>query len=71
MQTVTNTGLLSYISRKRNEVVKTSAKRKVCPKCNKEREFKFFGVRTHKATKPGGKLRFSPQSYCVDCRSTR
>lgn len=65
-----STGLLSFISRKRNEVVKTHAKRKNCPKCSRQREFKFFGVRTFKG-KDGKPTRFAPQSYCVDCRSSK
>lgn len=69
MNVTLNTGTKSFISRKRNEVAKEAPKRKHCPKCSRARAIKFYGLRTHKPSTPGGKFRVSLQSYCVDCRN--
>jgi hypothetical protein len=64
-----NAGLKSYVTKMRKAVSLNAPKEKECPKCERKRSFKFFGVRTHRDPKTGKPNRFSPQSYCVDCRS--
>lgn len=64
-----NSGFAAYVSKQRNLVAKEAPKTKFCPCCKKERAVKFFGVRTHRDTETGKPVRFSLQSYCVDCRN--
>lgn len=64
---VQNNGFKAFVSAARNKVMKEAAKRKQCPKCERDREVKFFGVRTFKDA-TGKPNRFALQSYCVDCR---
>lgn len=63
-----NNGTLAYVSKMRKAAAAEAPKTKKCPKCKKNREFKFFGIRTFKNVKTGLPERFAPQSYCVDCR---
>lgn len=62
-------GMKAFVTRERTKVEKEAPAKKHCPKCGKDREFSFFGVRTHRDHTTGKPVRFSPQSYCVDCRS--
>jgi hypothetical protein len=44
---------------------------KDCPKCEKNRLLKFFGVRIMREPGTGNPLKARFQSYCVDCRSLK
>jgi len=61
-------GVAAYVTSQRKRVVAQAPSTKRCPKCERIRRFKFFGVRTHKDAY-GRPNRFSSQSYCVDCRA--
>lgn len=64
MQTLTK----AAVETAKKTVLKEAPKRKHCPKCERERDLKFYGLRVHKNAN-GKAVRVSLQSYCVDCRS--
>lgn len=58
-------------SRLINEAAPKLKKRKRCPKCDKVRAMKFFGVRVQHDKKTGKPLSARAQSYCTPCRKLK
>jgi hypothetical protein len=69
-----NNGQLSWIARMENEFLaqhNLDTETKHCPRCDRNRLKKFFGVRIMREPKTGKPLKARFQSYCVDCRSLK